>query len=182
MSPIESSGSGSQTVAGDLLSQTTLTWAQQQNLANSKFQVQQLNAKLIAQYHQAYADYVANMQSGQNVPEERRHAPKPPNGWELAPPDADGIVFYQMGTTPVCAAGPDVTANFDNSVPVKTPNHMSINWKSRQGKWVTALLDDGMPGGFSTPPIIDEENPTAPPHTYQRFTTAVGPGWYLQTD
>jgi hypothetical protein len=88
-----------------VLGETSLATAQENVRANSAGMVSRLNADLAARYNQAYADYVTNMQSGGFVPEERRTPPKPPMGWELAPANEDGFVFYQIGTTPVCAQG-----------------------------------------------------------------------------
>jgi len=152
---------------------TSLSAAQANVLANSQYMVGKLNADLAAHYHSAYDDYVLNMQSGQNVPPERRHAPKPPLGWELAPPDADGFVFYQIGKTPVTAQGPDVGANFDNPQPNTQPNMILIGAQNGNSKWFTALKGDTFPSGMTTPPQPDG-------HTYEKFGAPVGPGWYLQ--
>ena len=95
------------TLSADL---TSLSAAQGNILASSTAMVNRLNEDLITRYHMAYTDYVANMQSGENIPADRRVPPKPPMAWELAPANADGFVFYQVGNTPVCAPDPPSTA------------------------------------------------------------------------
>ncbi len=167
--------------------QTSNTSVQAHILASSTYQVARLNKDLIYKYQGAYSDYVTNMRSGANIPDDQRQPPKPPMAWELAPPDVDGYVWYQIGNTPVCPPGPLVPPNSDNAQVIPKPNHMSINWLSRpkgpsKGSFVTANKDDGMDGGFVTPPIIDEAHPDFPPHTYMRLTTAVGNGWYQELD
>jgi hypothetical protein len=135
--------------------------------------VGKLNADLTVRYQSAYADYVANMQSGQNVPDDRRKPPKPPFAWELAQPDADGFVFYQVGTSPVCPQGPAVGANFDIAPPNTQPNMILIGKQNGNSKWFTALPGDTFPSGMTTPPQPDG-------HLYEKFGAPVGPGWYLQ--
>jgi hypothetical protein len=123
----------------------------------------------------AYTDYVANMQTGENIPADRRVPPKPPMAWELAPPNADGFVFYQVGTTPVCDPGPAVTCNYDNPQPNTQPNVIMLGGPipGGGGKWYQALKGDTFPSGMTTPPQPDG-------HTYEKFGAPVGPGWYLQ--
>jgi hypothetical protein len=158
-----------------LVNQTSLGFAQQQIQASSKFMVAKLNADLTARYQSAYADYVTNMQSGQNVPADRRTPPRPPNGWELAPADSDGFVFYQIGTTPVCPQGATIGANFDNAQPNTVPNMILIGRQNGNTKWYTALSGDTFPSGMTTPPQPDG-------HMYEKFGAPVGPGWYLQVN
>ncbi|HLK63671.1 MAG TPA: hypothetical protein VKU19_09535 [Bryobacteraceae bacterium] len=154
------------------IAQTSLQAAQANVLANSKAMVAKLNADLITIYHSAYADYVTNMQSGQNVPAERRNPPVPPMAWEVAPPNSDGFQFYQIGTTPVCPEGPAVPCNYDNPQPNSQPNVIMIGVLIT-GKWYQALKGDTFPSGMTTPPQPDG-------HTYEKFGAPVGPGWYLQ--
>src|SRR4051794_9772317 len=118
---------------------TSLAAAQRNILANSTEMVKRLNADLKYRYDQAYADYVTNMQSGGFVPEERRTPPKPPMGWELAPADENGFVFYQIGTTPVSNPGAAVNYQAANPVPNTVPNMIMIGSRNGNSKWFTAL-------------------------------------------
>ena len=151
---------------------TSLASAQANILASSTEMVKRLNADLTHRYLSAYNDYVANMESGGFVPDERRTPPKPPNGWELAPADENGFVFYQIGTKPVCDPGPAVTYIGGNTLPVKTPNTIDIG-KNICGKWYSVGPLDSFPAGMETPPQADG-------HTYEKFNAVVGAGWYLQ--
>jgi len=154
---------------------TSLSAAQANILASSTAQVQRLNADLITRYLSAFADFVTNMESGGFVPEDRRVPPKPPNAWELAPPNADGFVFYQIGSTPVCPmpALPYYAAG--NAQPNTQPNviMLGVAIPGGGGKWYQALKGDTFPSGMTTPPQPDG-------HTYEKFGAPVGPGWYLQ--
>lgn len=167
---------------------TSLTGAQANILATSTAQRDSLNAKLVAGYGVTYANYALNMHSGNPIPDDQRQPPMPPFAWELAPPDQDGFVWIQRSTTTrVCPQGAAITPNSDFHPPVPVANHISMNWASRpkgpsKGSFVTAGKDDGMDGGFVTPPTVDPTFPDQPPHTYLRLTTAVGPGWWQQQD
>jgi hypothetical protein len=152
---------------------TTLEAAQANILASSTELVKRLNADLKTRYLSGFADYVANMTSGGFVPEDRRTPPKPPNAWELAPPDKDGFVWYQIGTTPVCDMPPVPTYNAGNPQPNTVPNMILIGKQNGNTKWYTALKGDTFPSGMTTPPQADG-------HTYEKFGAPVGPGWYLQ--
>jgi hypothetical protein len=156
---------------------TSLTAAQANILADSQAMVASLNAKLIALYHSAYVDYVANMQSGENVPANRRTPPAPPMAWELAPADANGFVFYQIGTTPVCAAGAQVTCNFDNPAPSAKPAGVIDVGHLISGKWFSVGQADTFPVGMTTPPTTSEDGTSG---TFAKYGAPVGPGWYLQ--
>jgi hypothetical protein len=151
---------------------TTIEAARANILASSTEMVARLNRDLKFRYDSAYADYVANMESGGFVPEERRTPPQPPGAWELAPPNADGFVFYQIGTTPICDTPPVATYNGGNPQPNTTPNMIMIGKQSGNTKWYTALKGDTFPSGMTTPPQDDG-------HTYEKFGAPVGPGWYL---
>jgi hypothetical protein len=151
---------------------TSLESAQANILNSSTAMVKLLNTDLITRYMSAYNDYVANMQSGSLVPPERRNPPVPPNGWELAPPTADGFVFYQIGTTPVCPAGAAVVYNGGITAPVKVANTIDIG-KNITGKWFSVGPLDTFPSGLVTPPQADG-------HEYEKFSAVVGAGWYLQ--
>src|SRR5437899_1469193 len=126
------------TLSADL---TSLSAAQANILNSSTAQVKRLNDDLKTRYLSAFADYVANMESGGFVPEDRRVPPKPPNAWELAPPNADGFVFYQIGTTPICPmpALPYYAAG--NAQPNTQPNVIMIGVPipGGGGKWYQAL-------------------------------------------
>lgn len=166
---------------------TSLTDAQANALASSTCNVSRLNKDLMNRYQHAYADYVVNMHSGNPIPDSQRQPPKPPMAWELAPPDADGLIWYQIGTTPLCPPGPLVTPNSDYLPPVPIAHNIGMNWATRpdgpsKGSWVTATKDDGMHGGYVTKPITDPTFPDEPPHTYLRLTTVAGPGWWEQLD
>ena len=154
---------------------TTLQAAQRNILVNSTEMVRRLNADLVARYQSAYADYLTNMQSGQNVPPERRHAPTPPFAWELAPPDRDGFVFYQVGNKSVVNPSdyPDTYFAGGNPQPNSTPNMIMIGGQTPGTKWFTALKGDTFPSGMVTPPQPDG-------HVYEKYGAPVGPGWYLQ--
>lgn len=152
---------------------TSLSAAQRNIAANSKGMVDHLNADLKLRYDQAYAGYLLNMQSGGFVPEERRTPPKPPNAWELAPPDENGFVWYQVGSTPVCPQGPATYFAGGNPQPNTTPNMIMIGAQNGNTKWYTALKGDTFPNGMTTPPQADG-------HLYEKFGAPVGPGWYLQ--
>jgi hypothetical protein len=135
--------------------------------------VAQLNAGLKARAAAAYADYVANMRSGENIPAYLKVPPTPPMAWELAPADAQGFVYYQIGTTPVCPQGPAVAANADNP-PVNTiPNMIMMGGQNGSTMWWSALAGDTFPSGMTTPPQPDG-------HTYEKFGAPVGSGWYLR--
>jgi hypothetical protein len=153
---------------------TSLEAAQTNILNSSTAMVKLLNTDLITRYMSAYNDYVANMQSGGVVPVERRTPPTPPNGWQLAAPTADGFVFYEMGTTPVCDPGPAVNYNGGITAPVKVPNTIDIG-KNITGKWFSVGPLDTFPSGLVTPPQGDG-------HEYEKFSAVVGAGWYLQVD
>ena len=159
---------------------TSLSASQANILATSKAQRDDLNAKLTKGYAATYAKYALNMHSGNPIPDDQRQPPKPPMAWELAPPDKDGYVWIQQGTTPVCPAGPAITPNSDYAAPVPLPNHVSINWASREGAWVTANKDDGIPSGKTFPAgvISDPNHPEEAPAAWERWGTAAGPGWY----
>jgi hypothetical protein len=152
---------------------TSLSAAQANILASSTAQVKRLNDDLKTRYLSAFADYVANMESGGFVPEERRVPPKPPKAWELAPANADGFVFYQIGTTPICDQPPTPSYNAGNPQPNTVPNMIMIGGQNGNTKWYTALKGDTFPSGMTTPPQPDG-------HTYEKFGAPVGPGWYLQ--
>lgn len=155
---------------------TSLSDAQANILAGSTAQVQRLNADLVLRYHMFFADYTQNMQSGGFVPEDRRVPPKPPHAWELAPPNQDGFVFYQISqTTLVCDQPPTPSYNAGNPQPNTVPNMimLGVAIPGGGGKWFQALKGDTFPNGMTTPPQPDG-------HTYEKFGAPVGPGWYLQ--
>ena len=132
-------------------SEATQTFAQQSILASSKAEVARRNGDAIFLYHGKYSDYVANMQSGEDVPADRRIPPTPPMAWELAPADANGYIWPQVGTTPVCPAGPAVPCNFDNqptghNAPAGAPVVFSIGVSATPG-WYSAP-GDNEPAGF----------------------------------
>lgn len=118
-------------------------------LASSTAMVAHLNADLKGRYLSAFADYVANMESGQIVPPERQVAPKPPNSWELAPPTPDGLVFYQIGTTPVCDMPPLPFYAAGNKPPALIPGTFDIGAEeSALAGWFGVGPTDSEPNGF----------------------------------
>lgn len=161
------------------LNDTSLATAQANILANSQAMVQRLNADLVTRYQGAYADYLLNMHSGGVVPPERRNPPAIPNAWELAPADANGFVFYQIGTRPVVdpAAYPATYYAGGNPQPNTAPNVIMVGARNGDTKWFTALKGDTFPSGMTTPPgTVSVDGVSG---TFQKFGAPVGPGWYL---
>jgi hypothetical protein len=153
--------------------QTSLSAVQANILASSTQMVAHLNADLKLRYLSAFADYVTNMESGEVIPVDRQAPPKPPNAWELCPPDINGLVWYQVGTTPICDMPPLPFYAGGNSQPNTLPNVIMIGGQNGNTKWYSALKGDTFPSGMITPPQPDG-------HTYEKFGAPVGPGWYLQ--
>lgn len=150
---------------------TSFESAEANILASSTEMVKRLNADLTRRYMSSYADYVANMESGGVVPPERQAPPRPPNGWQLAPPTVEGFVFYEIGSTPVCPAGP-VVFYAGGPAPAKVANTIDVG-KLITGKWYSVGPLDTFPSGSVTPPQADG-------HEYEKFSAVVGAGWYLQ--
>jgi hypothetical protein len=151
----------------------SLSAAQANILASSEENVRRLNVDLVKRYLALFADYVANMTSGGFVPPERQIPPSPPMAWQLAAPDADGFVWYEVGSTPACPQPPTPAYNHDNPQPNTVPNMIMIGGQNGNTAWYTALKGDTFPSGMTTPPQPDG-------HTYEKFGAPVGPGWYLQ--
>jgi len=149
---------------------TTITDAQINSRNSSTATVVRLNADRRNRYLSGYADYVAQMTSGVFVPEDRRVPPKPPVAWELAPPDANGMIWYQLGTTPVCPQPPTPAYNAGLMPVMPIPNHIHIGAQIPDGHggftlWFQAGDDDGVPSGQTVP------NPDSPTdgHMYEKF-------------
>jgi len=158
---------------------TTLQAAQRNILANSTEMVRRLNADLLSRYQSAYQDYLANMHSGENVPADRIHAPLPPYAWELAPPDGDGFIFYQVSkTTRIAdpASYPDTYNSGSNPQPNATPNMIMVGARTASTNWFTALKGDTFPSGKMTPPVTSSDGVIG---IFEKFGAPVGPGWYL---
>ncbi len=157
---------------------TSLGAAQAAALRSSTAEVAFLNADLKARYLSAFADYTTNMTSGEFIPEDRRVPPKPPYAWELAPPDANGMVWYQIGTTPVTDQPPTPSYNAGNAPPNAVPNMMLIGNREGNTKWFQALPGDTFPNGQVTPPSATSAEGVKGP--FEKFGAVAGYGWYLQ--
>ena len=159
--------------------ETSLSAAQANILASSTEQVRRLNADLKHRYLSAFADYVANMQSGGFVPAERRTPPTPPKGWQLAAPDDDGFVFYELGQIPVCDQPPAVNYNGGITAPVKVPNTIDVGKRLGTSKWFGVGPLDTLESGKETPPgTVSSDGVSG---VFEKFAAVVGAGWYLQT-
>lgn len=81
--------------------ETSAVAARQYTEASSRAFISSHNEDLtriyLADVFKPWADGVRNGSTTNANP------PKPPMAYELAPPDANGFVFYQIGTTPVCS-------------------------------------------------------------------------------
>jgi len=172
MTPIPNPQTVSPVAGTHSADETSLSAAQANILASSTENVRRLNADMKTRYLSGFADYVANMQSGGFVPEERRTPPTPPKAWQLAAPDTDGFVFYEIGQTPVCDMPPAVNYSGGITAPVKVANTIDVG-KLITGKWYSVGPLDTFASGQETPPQADG-------HTYEKFSAVVGAGWYLQ--
>jgi hypothetical protein len=65
-------------------------------LKGSTEMVANLNADLKSRYLSAFNDWAISVNAGKI---DNTNPPIPPYAWELAPPNADGLVFYQISTT-----------------------------------------------------------------------------------
>lgn len=156
---------------------TSLSAAQANILAGSKAYVAWKNAQLASVYiNTTWANYVLNMESGETIPPERQTPPQPPMALELAPPNADGFVFYQTGTTPVCAMPPLPYYAAGNAPIVALPNKMLIGNRIGTTAWFDALPGDGFPNGKTTPPnAVSADGVTG---MFERFGGVASWGWY----
>lgn len=162
-------------VSGNLPDPTSNATAQANILLASQNNIAILNAGLVSRYHGAYADYVANMRSGGFVPPERQTPPPVPLAWELAPPDADGYVFYQVGAAPVCAALPPVDYLGGLTVTPRSPTTIHVGPRIGVTKWFSVGPTDGYPDGSVTPPTTSDDGVTG---VFQKYDSVIG-GWYL---
>jgi hypothetical protein len=96
--------------------------------------------------------------------------------WELAPPDANGFVFYQIGTTPVCAMPPLPYYASGNATPTPVPNTIHIGNRIGTSNWFQALPGDTFPNGMTTPPMTSADGVNG---VFEKFGAPVGIGWYL---
>jgi hypothetical protein len=73
-------------------------------LRSSTIMVASLNADLKNRYLSAFNDWCISVNAGKI---DNTNPPKPPMAYELAPPDENGFVWYQISkTTPVCDMPP----------------------------------------------------------------------------
>jgi hypothetical protein len=142
-------------------------------LAGSISQVAFLNLDRVTRCDGAIRNFNLNMASGQagvnSTP------PVAPFAWELAPPNQDGFVFYQISTVKklVCNV-PISTFNAGAPQAPKPPNVIDVG-PAIFGKWHSVGPNDTFPPGMTTPPMADGA-------LYQKFGAPVGPGWYLQVN
>lgn len=122
--------------------------------------------------------FVVRMTSGNTLPPDQQIPPKPPTGYSVSLPNADGLVYCQPSGLPVCAMPPLPTYNGGLHVTTSVAGHISINWDAWRpnSKWVPANKDDGWSDDVVTPPQMA---PDGQMHTYQRFPTPFG-ALYLQ--
>jgi hypothetical protein len=147
------------------------------NLATSTAQVRVGNAKLKSDYLATpWGNFVLRMTSGQKLSPDMQVPPKPPMALELSPPNADGLVFPQVGTTPVCDVPtlPVYTGGLASLTPSTAPPGVFMGiGHSAGGKYYDANYGDTIPGEQRAPPQADG-------HTYVKVASPVGWGWYLQ--
>ena len=152
-------------------SATSLESARANILASSTEQVQRLNDDLRVRFDSAMTDFNLNMASGQSGVNST--PPKAPFAYELAPPNEDGFVFYQISkTTRIVGTVTPATFNAGAPQPPKPKNVIDIG-TNFFGKWWSVGPMDTFPCGMTTPPQADG-------HIYEKYCAPVGPGWYLQ--
>jgi hypothetical protein len=171
-----------QAVAGTSpdISETTNSFAQQSILASSKANCVHLNANLQTIYDSAVVDYNRNMEIGV------KHDPplKPPIApltWVVLPPNSDGYQFYDQtgpALTPTPPLKLDTTdlGSLASLTPSTAPQgvFMGIGKQNGMSKFYDANYGDTVPSGLPAPPTSDG-------HTYLKYGSPVGWGWWLQT-
>ncbi len=87
---------------------TSIEAARANILASSKQLVAALNADLKNRYLSAFDDWTISVDAGRI---ENTNPPKPPFAYELAPPDENGFVWYQVSKTTLVCEMPPVPEN-----------------------------------------------------------------------
>jgi hypothetical protein len=156
---------------------TSIEGAQAAVLAGSIAQVAFLNADRVTRCDGAIDNFNLNNQSGQdNV---NKVPPLAPFKWELAPPNQDGFVFYQLSTTQrvTCTHVLNLFNAFDASKVVKPANFIDVGVEmvSMPG-WFVVGQNDTFPSGQTTPPMPPDGR------RYLKWGTAVGRGWYQRVN
>ena len=158
---------------------TSIFDAQQNMLATVTAQVAFGNAQAKDAYlNHTWPAYVANMESGETVPPERRVPPAPPMALVVMPPPTIyGFAYLAPGDVPVCPmpALPFYAAG--NAAPNKVPNVMVIGNRIGSTKWFQALPGDTWPSGQDTPPTTSADGVSG---VFEKYGAPVGNGWYLQ--
>ena len=150
---------------------TSLVAAQANQLASSTIMVGQLNGNLKSIYLTAFNNWKISVDAGRIS---NANPPKPPKGYVVCAPDANGFQWPVLGPDPVCdmPALPE-----DHFTPVqKIPNTIDIG-RNIGGKWFAVGAKDTFAPGATTPPIPDAGGVL---HTYEKYAAPVGAGWYLQ--
>jgi hypothetical protein len=145
-------GQGIDTPPAGFTNNTSLAAADQNSRASAEIEVAFYNKALLAAYQALVEAYNANMQSGQNVPLDRRKAPVPPMAYEVSEPNELGFVAAVQGNTPIAPQAPD--AFFAGGPkPTLDPNVTDIGdqWtgEGNQGNYKAGPLDT-RPAGFKT--------------------------------
>lgn len=163
---------------------TTLEAARANILASSTGQVALLNSDLKGRYLSLFNDYVKNVDTGRVSTDPKSPVylapPSPPFGYELAPANADGFVFYQVSKTPVCDMPelPIDRSQTQGQIMAALQKNVIDIGKHLQGAWYSLGAKDTFEIGKTTPPI---PGPDGVLHTYEKFGGfAPGTGWYLQ--
>ena len=135
--------------------------------ASSQAYVDYMNARLTAQYQQAYANWLI---SEQNHPTLAGDPPVVPTGYALAPPDKDGWIWPIATDTPVCAAiVPPVDAPLvANAIEVGARLE---GYGGARGAFYAVGLRDTWPPNKKTPPT---ECPDGETHILTKIPAPVG--------
>lgn len=166
--------------------ETTLTFEQAAYRQTAIVECAQRNASNQFIANGAAKNYNANVESGQHhaTPLPR---PIPIGKYVVSQPDAKGLVYPEQSTTEFLVPDPPLD-NFDlGNLVALTPStappnvFMGIGPHNKasgpDGKWYDALYGDTIPSGSITgkdcPPATDG-------HTYEKFGSPVGWGWWLQ--
>ena len=159
------------------ISQTGLTFAQQQTLAASIANVKMLNDGNQAHYDAAIRDFNANMETGQKH-DPPLTPPVAPLKWQLAPADANGFIFYQQGPDSLTTTVTADTTDLGTLVPpVKNPATIQVGNRIN-GAWFQVGPNDGTPSGFVTP--LNTVSADGVTGSFTKFGAPVGNGWYLK--
>ncbi len=150
---------------------TSLVAAQANQLASSTVMMGQLNGNLKSIYLTGFNNWKISVDAGRAP---NTNPPKPPMGYEVSRPDANGFQWPVIGITPVCDMPPIPEDHF--TVLPRVANTIDIG-KNIGGKWFSVGLADTFQAGQTTPPIPDVAGAL---HTYEKYGAPVGPGWYLQ--